>query len=222
MSKIYAASQNKTKFVDRFFLSYTNEEEWLNSMAQKGMHLVKKTFYRYYFKYDSDMNCKYTVEVLDHPADSPVNSQYIEAKRNAGAELVASYKCRAYFKISSNGYSAERTIASKTRMRTVATMFSVHLMLFLTSVAMFVYNCVSCLNFTVENSKETMSDLVAEFSFFGFFEKLSSLLGLHKLLGNYQSTPLVLMFFMLVVAFSIPTAVYLREIVVTKSIRKKK
>ena len=83
---------------DRFFLSYSAEEAWLNKMASEGYHLTKKSFYRYTFEVNKDINCAYSVEVLYSPAGRPQNKAYLELKESKAEYLVASYKCRAYFK----------------------------------------------------------------------------------------------------------------------------
>ncbi len=211
MSKIYK-SNDKTVFIDRFFLSYSDEEKWLNKMASEGLGLVKKSFYRYYFKSDLDFNAKYSVEVLEHPANNPLSEAYIEEKRKNGAELVAFYKCRAYFKMDEETYGYQSILAKKTRVKSVASMFFMYLISYVVSVLMFCYHCVSSLNFTVNVSAEKMNAVTEEFSVFGIFEKLSRLIRLDKLLGDYQSTPVALMFFILSALFAVPTAVYLREL----------
>ena|GEM_PF-5690168 len=216
MSKIYT-SKNKKQFIDKFFLSYSDEEKWLNEMAASGLYLVKKSFYRYYFKKEQDLNLKYSVELLEHPANNPLSESYIEEKRKKGVELVAYYKCRAYFQMDSETYVRESEISKKTRKKSVACMFASFLIAFIASVLMFCYHCVSSLNFTVDGSKETMSAITQEFSFFGIFEKLASLIKLDSILGNYQSTPLALMFFILSAVLSVPVAIYLRELFLSKS-----
>lgn len=215
MSKIHTSS-NKNIFIDKFFLSYSDEELWLNKMAKDGLHLVKKSFYRYYFKREQDVDVKYTVELLEHPADNPLSAEYVESKRKKGVELAAHYKCRAYFKMSSEAYAAEHEDAKKTRITSVASMFAVNAIAFITSVLMLCYHCVSSLNFTVNASTEKMSALKEEFSFLGIFEKMAKFIKLDKLLGDYQSTPMALMFFIAVVVFSVPVSVYLRELFLTK------
>lgn len=201
----------KNIFIDKFFLSYTDEEIWLNKMAESGLYLVKKSFYRYSFVRNEKLDVKYTVELLDHPASNPLSADYIEAKRRSGVELVAHYKCRAYFKMSKETYRAEAEVAKKTRTKSVCMMFGTFSLAFIASVLMLCYHCVASLNFTVEASGEKMSALTDEFSFFGIFEKISRLIKLDSLLGDYQSTPMALMFFIAVVIFSIPVAVYFRE-----------
>lgn len=211
MSKIHT-SNNKYSFIDKFFLSYTDEEKWLNKMASEGMCLVKKSFYRYYFNYEPSADYRYSVELLEHPANNPLSAEYIEKKRQNGAELVAFYKCRAYFRMDEETYKYQSIVAKKTRVKSVASMFAVFLISYIASVLMFCYHCVSSLNFTVNVSAEKMSAVTDEFSFFGFFEKLAKLIRLDKLLGDYQSTPVALMFFIVAVLFAIPTAVYFREL----------
>ncbi len=219
MSKIYT-SANKNHFVDKFFLSYADEEIWLNKMAESGFYLVKKTFYRYYFKKDEGLDLKYTVELLDHPANNPLSADYIEEKRKLGVEIAAHYKCRVYFQMNSQTYNTETEVAKKTRVKSVACMFAMFFVAFISSVVMFCYHCVSSLNFTVENSGEKMGALTQEFSFFGLFEKLAKLIHLDSLFGDYQSTPLILMFFITTVIISVPVAFYFRELFLSAQDKK--
>lgn len=216
VSKIFKSSDNNY-FVDKFFLSYYDEEIWLNKMAEDGYHLVKKTFYRYYFKQDKECGLKYTVELLDYPANSSIVADYIKEKKNKGIELVAYYKCRAYFAMSSDDYEKETLVSKKSRRKSVGTMFAAYLIAFITSVVMLCYHCVSSLNFTVEASAEKMSALKDEFSFFAIFEKLADLIKLDKLLGDYQSTPVALMFFIAAALFSVPVAIYFRELFLSRA-----
>ena len=223
MSKIRALSKsNKNTFIDKFFLSYADEEEWLNKKASEGLYLVKKSFYRYYFNREENSGYKFTVELLEHPADNPLSAEYVESKRKKGIELAAHYKCRAYFKMSSEAYENETEIAKKTRMKSVASMFAVYTIALITSVLMFCYHCVSSLNFTVSNSTEKMSALADEFSFFDIFVRMAKFIKLDRLLGDYQSTPMALMFFIALVVFSVPVAIYFREIFLTKGKKKNK
>ncbi len=221
MSKIQSSS-NQEVFIDRFFLSYSDEELWLNKMAESGLYLIKKTFYRYYFKKEQGLDIKYTVELFEYPANSPLSADYIEAKRKKGLDLVAFYKCRAYFQMNKQAYEAEKEISKKTRVKSVTAMFAVYLLAFISSLLMFCYNCACSLRFTVDASKETMSALKEEFSFFGIFEKLARLIKLDSILGDYQSTPMALMFFLAAAVFSIPVAVYFRELFLSKSKKIKK
>ncbi len=220
MAKIYTLGE-KSKFVDRFFLSYTEEEKWLNEMASKGMLLSKKTFYRYYFTNASNLDAKYTVELLDHPATNPLSESYIKSKKDNGVELVAHYKCRAYFKMSSEMYESEKSVAAMTRTKSVACMFVGYFLAFITSVIMFCYHCVSCLNFTAELSAETMSSLSSKFPVFKLFENIARLIKLDKLLGDYQSTSVVVLFFILLAIFSFPTTLYFRELLLGRKHKKK-
>ncbi len=213
-----------TIHIDKFFLSYTDEEIWLNKKAASGFYLVKKSFYRYYFKKDVGLDVKYTVELLEHPATNPLSAEYIEEKRKKGIDLVANYKCRAYFMMNNEVYKHETKVAKKSRVKSVASMFFVYLIAFITSVVMFCAHCVASLNFTVENSSEKMNALSQEFSFFRFFEKLAKFINLDSILGDYQSTPMALMFFIAVVIFSFPVALYFRELILSrtpKSVKQK-
>jgi hypothetical protein len=182
---------------------------------------VKKSFYRYYFKKEQGLDIRYTVELLEHPADNPLSKNYIDEKRKKGVELAAYYKCRAYFRTSKAAYEAETKQAKKTRMTSVASMFAVYLIAFVSSVAMMCYHCVSSLNFTVDSSAEKMTALSEEFSFFGIFVKLAKLIKLDSLLGDYQSTPMVLVFFIATVIFAVPLAIYFRELFLCRSGEKK-
>ena len=220
MSKIFKSS-DKNYFVDKFFLSYYDEAVWLNKMAEDGYHLIKKSFYRYYFKRDNELDLKYTVELLNYPANSSIMAEYIEEKNNKGIDLVAYYKCRAYFAMNSEAFEEESAVSKKSRKKSVGMMFASYLIAFITSVVMLCYHCVSSLNFTVEASAEKMSALKDEFSFFEIFEKLADLIKLDKLLGDYQSTPVALMFFIAAVVFSVPVAIYFRELFLSETSKAK-
>ena len=114
-------------------------------------------------------------------------------------------------------YARESEISKKTRRKSVACMFASFLIAFIASTVMLCYHCVSSLNFTVDASTEKMNALTQEFSFFGIFEKLASLIHLDSILGDYQSTPMALMFFILSAVLSVPVAIYFRELFLTKS-----
>ena len=73
----------------------------------------------------------------------------------------------------------------------------------------------------MDSSAEKMTALTEEFSAFGIFVKMSKLLRLDALLGDYQSTPMVLVFFIATVILAIPLSVYFRELFLCRSGEKK-
>lgn len=82
----------------RFFLFYTNEEKWLNDMAQKGLHFINYKFGRYYFEQGEPGKYEYRLELLNAYPSSVVGKNYISFLEEFGVECVDTSFRWGYFR----------------------------------------------------------------------------------------------------------------------------
>lgn len=82
----------------KIFFSYMGEEKWLNEMAQKGLHLVKYTFFRYHFEEDDPGKYEYRLEFLAESPKSKSSQEYLEFMDEAGVECVDTFSNWVYFR----------------------------------------------------------------------------------------------------------------------------
>lgn len=88
----------KTQKIDKLFFSAVKEEEWLNSMAAKGLVLESRKLSGYIFTASPDA-AKYYYSVCQLPAsnESEISRDIISKRINDGAVLLYAYANKAYF-----------------------------------------------------------------------------------------------------------------------------
>ena len=84
--------------IRRLFMSYEKEEKWLNQMAQKGMHLVDYTFWRYLFEEGEPGEYIYRIELLKELPGHPESAAYLKFMEESGVEEVSTYMRWVYFR----------------------------------------------------------------------------------------------------------------------------
>lgn len=82
----------------KIYINYVNEEKWLNSMAQKGMHMVDYTFCRYLFEEGSPGEYIYRLELLKEMPSHPESAAYLKFMEESGVEVVSTYLRWVYFR----------------------------------------------------------------------------------------------------------------------------
>lgn len=82
----------------RLFVFYTNEEQWINDMAQEGLHFVKYSFGLYHFEEGQPGKYEYRLELLDAYPTSVLGKQYIDSMEEIGIECIETSSKWAYFR----------------------------------------------------------------------------------------------------------------------------
>lgn len=82
----------------RVFMNYEKEEDWLNSMASKGLALTDFFFCRYTFTDCKPGEYIYRIELLDNLPSQAESWAYINFMAENGVDHVASYIRWVYFR----------------------------------------------------------------------------------------------------------------------------
>ncbi|MGM9662128.1 MAG: DUF2812 domain-containing protein [Oscillospiraceae bacterium] len=77
---------------------FEDEEQWLNEMSAKGLHLTDVGLFRYVFEEGTPGAYQYRLEMLDHWPNHPESRKYIAFLEETGAEHVGSLKNWVYFR----------------------------------------------------------------------------------------------------------------------------
>ncbi len=77
---------------------FEEEEQWLNDMAARGLHLTDVGFFRYVFQEGEPGAYRYRLEMLPHWPNHPESRRYLEFMEETGAEFVGSFKNWVYFR----------------------------------------------------------------------------------------------------------------------------
>ena len=80
------------------YINYISEEKWLNSMSQKGLHMVNYTFLCYTFKEGIPGEYIYRIELLKELPTHPESAAYLRFMEESGVEVVATYLRWVYFR----------------------------------------------------------------------------------------------------------------------------
>lgn len=75
----------------KVYYDYRKEEEWINSLADRGLLLVDSFWCRYVFEDGTPGDYIYRVEFLDHRAKHPESIKYLKFLEETGVEHIASY-----------------------------------------------------------------------------------------------------------------------------------
>jgi hypothetical protein len=82
----------------KLFINFEKEEKWLNTMAQKGMHMVSYTFCRYLFEEGAPGKYIYRLELLKELPGHPESTAYLKFMEESGVEVVDTYLRWVYFR----------------------------------------------------------------------------------------------------------------------------
>ncbi|MEI6100209.1 MAG: DUF2812 domain-containing protein [Eubacteriales bacterium] len=82
----------------KIYVNYEKEEKWLNSMAQRGMHMVDYTFCRYLFEEGTPGEYIYRIELFKHMPSHPESASYLKFMEESGVEVVSTYMRWVYFR----------------------------------------------------------------------------------------------------------------------------
>ncbi|KGE16363.1 DUF2812 domain-containing protein [Paenibacillus wynnii] len=78
--------------------AYEKEEQWLNEMSAKGMHLTDIGFCRYVFEKGTPGEYIYRLQMLENIPTHPQSVDYIRFVEDTGAEQVGSILRWVYFR----------------------------------------------------------------------------------------------------------------------------
>lgn len=113
----------------RWFVSFEKEEEWLNQMASKGLHMVSFSFPGIYrFEVGAPGEYVYRLELLENLVWTQPSREYLNFMADSGAEVVATHGRWVFFrKRASEGsfviYSDNQS--KQAHYKRLATMFGV-------------------------------------------------------------------------------------------------
>ncbi len=83
---------------------WEEEEDWLNSMAEKGWHLVSVKLWRYEFEKGEPGSYQYRLEAMESgDMGSKKNQEYFAFVRDMGAEYIGHVLYWAYFRKVNDG-----------------------------------------------------------------------------------------------------------------------
>lgn len=92
---------------------FMKEEEWLNKMSAKGLHLVAVNLFQYIFEEGPAGEYSYRLELLEDLPSTPQGQEYIRFMEETGAEQVASYFRWVYFRKKGGEFEIFSDIDSK-------------------------------------------------------------------------------------------------------------
>lgn len=84
--------------VIKAFVNYKKEEDWLNKMAQKGMHLVYYFFFLYVFEEGESGEYVYRLELLKNHPEHPESAAYLQFMEESGVECICTWMRWVYFR----------------------------------------------------------------------------------------------------------------------------
>lgn len=87
----------KHKFI-KAYVNYKKEEDWLNKMAQKGLHLVDYFWLVYLFEEGKPGEYIYRLELLENVPSHPKSAAYLRFMAESGVECVSTWMRWVYFR----------------------------------------------------------------------------------------------------------------------------
>lgn len=84
--------------IHKIFYDFEKEENWLNQMSAKGLHLKAVGWCTYYFEKGKSGAYTYRLELLSNLPKHPESQEYINFIEDSGVEAVASYLKWVYFR----------------------------------------------------------------------------------------------------------------------------
>lgn len=112
----------------KLFTDYEKEEQWLNEMSAKGMHMVRYTPLRYVFEDRPSKQYVYRIQLLDQLPNHPESRAYIRFVEESGAEYIDSILRWVYFRkpASEGDFELYSDLDSRIRHhRSIATMLGI-------------------------------------------------------------------------------------------------
>ena len=86
----------------KVFYDYEKEEQWINSLSAKGMHLVDYFWARYVFEDGEPGRYTYKIEFFEHTRSHPESISYLKFLDDMGIEFIASYMHWVYLRKEKN------------------------------------------------------------------------------------------------------------------------
>lgn len=77
---------------------FEKEEQWINEMGEKGLHLVKVDFCRYTFEEGEPGIYEYLMELMEDSPDSCRGKEYAEIYEEAGLKQVGTFDKWVYWR----------------------------------------------------------------------------------------------------------------------------
>lgn len=151
-------SSQKTKghYAMRFtynniFMNTNDETTWLNTMTKRGLHLVKRLPFTYYFEFVDDLDTEYNYKIV-YMHDAIENSASDEEIKNIpddGSVLVCGYKNKAYYK-KAGGVPLIEYNDSNARYTHFLNIWLFYAFLFVASISVFAYHLVFAIRMLLE------------------------------------------------------------------------
>lgn len=84
--------------IRKWYSHYEKEEEWLNTMAKRGLALTRYTWCKYVFEDCQPGEYIFRIEFLQENPSTPKGREYIEFMEETGADYISSYGHWVYFR----------------------------------------------------------------------------------------------------------------------------
>lgn len=84
--------------VIKAFVNYKKEEDWLNKMAQKGLHMVDYFWFVYLFEEGEPGEYIYRLELMENVPSHPKSAAYLQFMEESGVERVSTWMRWVYFR----------------------------------------------------------------------------------------------------------------------------
>lgn len=84
--------------IRKIFFDFEAEEKWLNTMAKKGLSLVKYTFWKYEFEETEPNKYLYRIQLLDESIDSDKSIEYLSFMKETGIDCIGNHLNWVYFR----------------------------------------------------------------------------------------------------------------------------
>ncbi len=80
------------------FVNYKKEEDWLNKMSQKGLHMVDYFWFVYLFEEGMPGEYIYRLELMENVPSHPGSAAYLRFMEENGVECVSTWMRWVYFR----------------------------------------------------------------------------------------------------------------------------
>ena len=129
----------KYKFI-RAFINYKKEEDWLNRMAQKGLHMLDYFFLLYVFEEGKPGDYIYRLELLKHNPSHPESVAYLRFMEESGVECVSTWVRWVYFRKKASEGNFEIYSDREGRIKHAKRIIALMLPLFVLNLSVALYN----------------------------------------------------------------------------------
>ena len=137
---------------NNFFTNTTDETKWLDNFAKKGLHLVKRAPFTYYFEYvdEPDTIYNYKVIYMHDAVENGASDEEIKIIPDDGSVLTCGYKNKAYFK-KAGDIPHKDFDDSHARLKHFVNIWIFYAFLFVASLAVFTYHLNFAIKMMLEN-----------------------------------------------------------------------